>query len=286
MWAQVYRLAAQRIISKVAIKLQSGLRVCTKPTLLEVIKYMSGSPWFLSQPHPAQLTTTNRLFCLPYAGGGASIYRQWSRYLSPQIEVCPIQLPGRENRFRERPYTRIEPLIKDLLHELQPYLNQPYQIFGHSMGALITFTLARELRRQALPLPTRLFLSARPAPQLPRERKIMHTQPHDEFINSLKELGGTPDEVLKNKELMDLLIPVLRADFEIVETFTYHEEPPLAIPITVFGGSQDNEIPEEKLAAWQKQTGNPLRLKIFPGDHFFLHPQQKLVLQTIAQYYA
>jgi Predicted thioesterase involved in non-ribosomal peptide biosynthesis len=244
---------------------------------------MSGSPWFLSQPHPAHLATKSRLFCLPYAGGGASIYRQWSRYLSPQIEVCPIQLPGRENRFRERPYTRIEPLVKDLIYELRPYLYQPYQIFGHSMGALIAFTLARELRRQALPLPTQLFLSARPAPQLPSERAIMHTQPHDEFINSIKKLGGTPNEVLQNKELMDLLIPTLRADFAIVETFTYQDEPPLAIPITIFGGSDDDEIPAAKLAAWEAQTSSAFRLKIFPGDHFFLHIQQKFLLQAIAQ---
>ena len=247
---------------------------------------MAASPWILAPTKQASLHTKNRLFCLPYAGGGASIYRTWAHYLPPEVEVCPIQLPGREGRFSEQPYKRIEPLIQDLIPVLLPYLDRPFQIFGHSMGALITLQLVRELRRQGLQQPTQLFASARPAPQLPRRRKLLYTQPDDEFKDTLKTLGGTPEAVLQNAELMELFLPLIRADFELVETFSYQEEAPLAIPIASFGSNDDPDVNAEEVSAWKTQTSRTFSSKMFPGGHFYLHSHQELLLATIKQYYS
>lgn len=242
---------------------------------------MLATPWILGQP--AQ--TRYRLFCLPYAGGGASIYRSWSRYLPGQVEVCPIQLPGHENRFGERPFTQLSALLQELVPAITPYLDVPFQIFGHSMGALTSFELTRALRRQGLPQPTQLFVSGHRAPNLPRTRQTLHQLPDSEFLDRIKKMGGTPEAVLQNRELMDLFQPMLRADFELVETYHYHEEPPLSIPIATFGGLADSDVSREELTAWQGQTDHAFTMKMYPGGHFYLHTQQQELLQQIASYY-
>jgi medium-chain acyl-[acyl-carrier-protein] hydrolase len=213
------------------------------------------------------------------------MYRLWSQHLPPQVEVCPIQLPGRENRIKEQPFTQIAPLLRALIPALRPYLDVPFQIFGHSMGTLLSFELVRELRRQGLPQPTHLFVSGCRAPQVLRTKEATYSLPNDEFLDSIKAMGGTPEAVLQNQELMELLLPVLRADFEIVETYEYHSEPPLSIPIAVFGGREDREVPQRELEPWQQQTTRAYTLNMFPGGHFYLHPHQKELLQTIATYY-
>ncbi|GCE20002.1 thioesterase II family protein [Dictyobacter kobayashii] len=243
---------------------------------------MLHSSWIVSkQAHPK-----NRLFCFPYAGGGASIYRLWSQTLPPEVvEVCPIYLPGRETRIREEPFYSLDALIPPLVQALNPYLHEPFQIFGHSMGALIGFELTRQLRRQQLPTPTHLFVSGHRAPQIPRPGSQTWQKPDPEFIESLKTLGGTPDAVLQNAELMQLLLPTLRADFALNETYQYQPEPPLKILMTVFGGSEDKEVDPTKLQEWQKQTHYPITKKIFPGGHFYLHTHQPLLTQAIASHY-
>lgn len=213
------------------------------------------------------------------------MYRLWSQQLPPQVEVCPIQLPGRENRIKEQPFTQIAPLLRALIPALRPYLDVPFQIFGHSMGTLLSFELVRELRRQGLPQPTHLFVSGCRAPQVPRTKEKTYALPNDEFLDSIKAMGGTPEAVLQNQELMELLLPVLRADFEIVETYEYHSEPPLSMPIAVFGGREDKEVPQRELEPWQQQTIRAYTLNMFSGGHFYLHPHQKELLQTIAAYY-
>ena len=213
------------------------------------------------------------------------MYRLWSQQLPPQVEVCPIQLPGRENRIKEQPFTQIAPLLRALIPALRPYLDVPFQIFGHSMGTLLSFELVRELRRQGLPQPTHLFVSGCRAPQVPRTKEKTYALPNDEFLDSIKAMGGTPEAVLQNQELMELLLPVLRADFEIVETYEYHSEPPLSMPIVVFGGHEDKEVPQRELEPWQQQTTRTYTLNMFPGGHFYLHPHQKELLKTITTYY-
>lgn len=224
-----------------------------------------------------------RMFCFPYAGGGASAYRGWGASLPQEIEVCPVQLPGREGRLREPPFTRSEEMIAAVAEALTPWLDLPFVFFGHSMGGMIGFELARVLRRQGKTLPLHLFVSGRRAPQLPARDEPIHDLPEPEFIERLRELNGTPEEVLQHAELMKLLIPLLRADFAVNETYEYVEEPPLDIGISAFGGLGDIDVSRDDVEAWGLQTRGRFRMRMMPGDHFFLHPQKDLILESVAR---
>ncbi len=224
-----------------------------------------------------------RLFCFPYAGGGASIYRTWSGKLPLQVEVCAIQLPGRENRFREPAFSQLEPLIEKLAQELQPFLTLPFAFFGYSLGALISFELTRYLRRNATLAPKHLFVAAHRAPQLTRRTETIHDLHGVAFIQALHRLGGTPEAVLQNQELMEMMSPMLRADFQIYEDYDYKNVSPLACPITAFGGELDRTVSEAELAAWKEQTSNTFQLRMLLGGHFFLQSSQDILIQSVAQ---
>jgi medium-chain acyl-[acyl-carrier-protein] hydrolase len=224
-----------------------------------------------------------RLFCFPYAGGGASAYRGWAPALPPDVEVCPVQLPGRESRLREPPFDRPEPLVLALADALQPHLGLPFAFFGHSMGAMLSFELARELRRRGRPLPLHLFVSGRRAPQVPAREEDIHDLPEPEFVAKLRELNGTPEEVLQHAELMRLLIPVLRADFALNETYVFRPEEPLDLGISAFGGLGDAEVNREDVEGWREHVRGSFRLRMLPGDHFFLHSARDLVTESVAR---
>ncbi len=224
-----------------------------------------------------------RLFCFPYAGGSASLFANWSSLLPAWIEICPIQLPGRENRINETPLQRLSVLVDNLVEALRPVIDLPFAFFGHSMGALISFELTRRLRQQTLPLPSQLFLSGCGAPQLPDPEPPIYSLPGEEFIAAVKRLNGTPEGVWQHEELVRILLPYLRADFEILETYTYQPDAPLPSPLTVYGGQQDRKIQPEQLAAWSEQTTKACVVRIFPGDHFFLHSSRTQLLATLSQ---
>jgi medium-chain acyl-[acyl-carrier-protein] hydrolase len=224
------------------------------------------------------------MFCFPYAGGGASAYRTWAASLPNDIEVCPVQLPGRESRLREKPFERPEPLIQELTDALEPHFaGLPFVFFGHSMGAMIGFELSRELRRRGKTLPLHLFVSGRRAAQLPPRDEPIHELPEPEFIAKLRELNGTPEEVLQHAELMKLLIPVLRADFAVNETYHYTQEEPFDFGISAFGGLGDKEVLRDDLALWKDQTRGRFRLRMLPGDHFFLHGTKDMITEAVAR---
>lgn len=225
-----------------------------------------------------------RMFCFPYAGGGASAYRGWAGSLPGDVEVCPVQLPGRESRLREAPFETPGPLIQAIADALQPYLRDlPFVFFGHSMGAMISFELARELRRRGQTPPLHLFVSGRRAPQVPDTEEPIHALPEPQFIERLRELNGTPEEVLQHAELMKLLIPVLRADFSVNETYAYTEEEPLDMGISCFGGLGDKEVSRDDCAVWKEQTRGRFRLRMLPGDHFFVHSAKDMILESVAR---
>ncbi len=230
-----------------------------------------------------------RLFCFPYAGGGASIFRTWSEHLPPDIEVCPVQLPGRENRLLEIPFSTMPFLIDALGPALLPYLDMPYAFFGHSMGSLISFEVARYLRRiEYSHLPVSLFVSGHCAPQLPDADPPTYNLPEPAFVEALRSLKGTPEEILQNAEFLQLLLPLLRADFALCETYHYIHGTPLPIPISAFGGLQDPTVPHDGISAWHVQTSQPkktnnFRLRFFEGEHFFLHKQQVALLQALSE---
>jgi medium-chain acyl-[acyl-carrier-protein] hydrolase len=223
-----------------------------------------------------------RLFCFSHAGGSALAYRAWAEKFPPSIEVISIQLPGREDRIHEPLFTQMEPLVRAVAQELLPSLTKPFACFGHSMGAVIAFELARYLRRIGEPAPTLLFVSGHPAPQIPNTQSITYNIPEPEFLEELKRLNGTPKEAFDYPELIQLMIPLLRADFEICQTYAYTEEAPLDCPISAFGGYEDQYVSRESLEAWKTQTTSSFIARMLPGDHFFLHTSKIYLLQKIA----
>lgn len=224
-----------------------------------------------------------RLFCFPYAGGAASAFCTWSDDLPRGVEVCPIQLPGRESRLGEPPFTRLAPLVQALAPAIRPYLDKPFAFFGHSMGATISFELARQLRQQDDPGPVHLFVSGSRAPQIPDPDPPIHHLPEAEFVEELRRFNGTPELVLQNAELMQLFLPLLRADLALHEAYTYTADEPLDCPISAFGGLEDEEVSRDELAAWRDQTRGAFTLRIFPGDHFFLRSARALLLWAVSQ---
>ena len=247
------------------------------------------NPWLAyRKPRP---TARLRLFCLPYAGGAASIYRTWPQELPETIDVCPVQIPGREQRLREPAHTRTEPLVEALAEAIEPLLDEmPFVFFGHSMGAMLGFELAHQLRSTVGKTPVHLLASARRAPHLPPEEKCYHKLPEDELKERLLEIEGTPREVLEHEELMALMLPLIRADFELNETYRATDRPPLDLPIDTFGGLTDPEVEKEDLEAWAELTRGAFRLRMFPGGHFFLHAEkasfQAAMVRTLAPYLA
>jgi medium-chain acyl-[acyl-carrier-protein] hydrolase len=222
-----------------------------------------------------------RLFCFPFAGGGASLYRNWASVLPPNIAVCPLQLPGREERMREPPFTQVEPLCQAVLTAIDPLLDRPVALFGHSMGAIIAYELARALQRHGRS-PLHLFVSGQRAPHLPLGRPVSYNLPLEAFRHRLRELNGTPEAVLQNPEMMDLLLPLLRADFELSETYRREAHAPLTCPVTAFGGIEDVEISRPDIQAWRAATVGDFRVRLFPGDHFFLQAAARDVMREIA----
>jgi medium-chain acyl-[acyl-carrier-protein] hydrolase len=222
-----------------------------------------------------------RLFCFPHAGGGASLFHTWSEGLSQEIEVCPLQLPGREERLSDRPFSTMSSLLEALTPLLLPYLDMPYAFFGHSMGAIISFELAHYFSRIHSLEPVHLFVSGRRAPQIPNPDPPTHNLPEPEFIEELRRLKGTPEEVLQNEELLHVLLPLLRADFTLCETYSSTHENPLTCPLSVFGGLQDPDVSREDIRAWREQTRGPFKMRFFRGDHFFLQKEQVSLLHAL-----
>lgn len=222
-----------------------------------------------------------RLFCFPYAGGGASTYLNWVDALPSGFELCAVQLPGRGVRLSEPSYDRLEDLVERLVDVLAPYLTVPFAFFGHSMGGLVSFELARSLRRQGLKQPAGLFVSGRRAPGRPDREPPLHHLPDDDFVAEVRRLNGTPEELLGNPELMKLVMPGLRADFAICETHVHSPEAPLGCPIHVFGGESDRNVDRADLMAWREQTDAACTVRVFDGDHFFIRTAQREVLDTV-----
>lgn len=221
------------------------------------------------------------LFCFPYAGGSANVFRHWRSSLPSEVSVCLVHVPGRGKRVNERPFTRLNCLVEAIADQICGELRYPFAFYGHSMGAMISFELARELRRRYGIEPTRLFLSGRPAPHLVRSGPMAFNLPHDDFIAILRELNGTPRELLDDPEFAELFLPALRADFEIVDTYEYRPEPRLSCPITVYGGLQDEVAPVAELLQWKELTLAAFRVRWFPGDHFFIHSADKSFLEAL-----
>ena len=233
-----------------------------------------------SKPRPQARA---RLFCFPHAGAGASAYRLWPNGLPADLEVCAIQLPGRESRLREASLDSIPELVHALIPALEPHLDLPFAFFGHSLGAVIASEVARTLEQRGGPLPAHLVVSARRPPHLPDPRPPLHRLSDEHFATEInRRYGGIPEELLQYPDVMAVLLPSLRADITALETHVPSPRAPMRIPISAFGGAHDGLTPREHLEAWRSETVADFRIRSFAGDHFYLKPQLAEVLADLA----
>jgi medium-chain acyl-[acyl-carrier-protein] hydrolase len=227
------------------------------------------------------------LFCLPYAGGGSLAFRGWQS-AAADVAICPIQLPGREHRYDHPPYRSLVQLIPDLAVVLQATLQQhpiPYALFGYSMGGLIAFELTRQLRSQGGRSPQALVVAAANPPHWQRASPCLHDLPDSKLAIELQKFNGTPAAVLQNSEFMALLLPLLRADFQLLETYQYQEQDPLPLPMLALGGEYDSTVTPAALAQWRQHAAQ-FEAQLFPGHHFFINTHQRDMLQSTLNFLA
>lgn len=223
-----------------------------------------------------------RLFLFPYAGSGPSAFGKWFSEFDMHLEARIAHYPGRGSRYKEPPIKQMDILVRGLSQAIQPFLDKPFVLFGHSFGGLVAFELARELRRQNLPQPRILFISACNAPQTSDSHLPIHDLPDPEFLEKLKELNGLPTEAANNSELLELVLPILRADFEAFENYQYiPNELSLNFPIHAFGGHDDSRVNQEHLAGWAIHTNAEFKSRFYPGNHFFINTAQEMVIKSI-----
>jgi medium-chain acyl-[acyl-carrier-protein] hydrolase len=222
-----------------------------------------------------------RLFCFPYAGGSSWIFHSWADAFPREIAVHPVELPGHGKRFSEPLVTRMNEMVDKLVVDLQPLLDRPCAFFGHSMGAKIGFELALRLERHGLVSPKHVFVSAATPHRRRSDAPPIHSLPTRRFLDELRSLNGTPPEVFEDAELLNFVIPVLRADFALDYAAEKVSPSPIGCPISAFVGSEDPQAKSEHALEWQFYTTSDFRVHMVPGGHFYLHAQRQELLQVI-----
>ncbi|WP_281322339.1 thioesterase II family protein [Flavobacterium aestivum] len=223
------------------------------------------------------------LVCLHFAGGNKYSYYPFEEHIDKNISLITLELPGRGKRFHEPLLTDVNDIVDDLFEQLKENVSKPYAIFGHSMGAMLTYLLAHKIEKSGFESPVHLFVSGCKAPKINRKPPFYHDMPKEEFINKIRGMGGCPEEILGNDELMALFEPSLRADFKAIETYTYIEQNPLKIPVTVFIGNKD-KVTWEEAKAWEEESVHAIDIKEFEGNHFFIF-QHKKEITALFKYY-
>lgn len=241
---------------------------------------MESSRWLIRTPGPARRL---RLYCFPYAGGSAAAYADWQAGLPADIEVCAVQPPGRGARFIETPVDSLAQMLEALTPAFLASADRPFAFFGHSLGALVAFEFTRHLARLRLPQPVHLFVSGCQAPQWRDPARGLHLLGDEALIEVLRDYNGTPPEVLADRELLALLLPMIRADFSLAETYRYQPGARLAVPVTALAGRGEAYRLPEQVLGWQDETSAAFSSHWFDGDHFFLNPRRDAVLATIAR---
>ncbi|MFF7636234.1 thioesterase II family protein [Kitasatospora sp. NPDC008050] len=225
-----------------------------------------------------------RLFCFPYAGSGASVFREWGAGLPEGVEALAVQLPGREDRFFDQPIADLDELLDALVPALLPYLDRPFAFFGHSMGAIVSWELARRLQREQGLEPVRVVVSGCRALPFHESRPPGELDLSDEeLLDELRRLNGTPEELLQNPDFVTYILPTFRADLSLFAGYTYRPGELLSCPVSAFGGSADPRVSEEQLKGWAELTTGRTEVEVFPGGHFFLNAERENVLRSISR---
>jgi medium-chain acyl-[acyl-carrier-protein] hydrolase len=222
-----------------------------------------------------------RMFCVPYAGGGASVYYPWREAVPPRFELCPIQLPGREARADEACIDDFFQMVEVLAPIVGRHLELPYVIYGHSMGAGLAFELARRLARDYGKPPLHLFVGAHRSPNKPYSYPTVQSVSGDQVLKILMRFNGMPRAILENQELLDMFLPILRSDLSVCETYAYEGQLQLDCPITLFTGASDGNVPPHEIAGWEAQTTAHFTHHIIDGDHFFLKSHKEVLLEKM-----
>jgi medium-chain acyl-[acyl-carrier-protein] hydrolase len=237
-------------------------------------------PWFVKLNPTVEAPV--RLLCFPSSGGGSNMYRQWGGKLD-NVEIFSAQLPGRERRLREQPLDNIHVLVRELLPAAASLSNKPIILFGHSMGALVAYELACAMEKRNGNFPGTLLVSAFRTPERINRNKKLHPLEYQDFIDELKNYGGTPDEIINHRETMELLVPAIRADFKIHETYVFQGEHKLSMPIISFSGDRDAVVPGSHMIGWNNHTHREHSHHIIEGGHFFIHDNQTKFLAIIQE---
>jgi medium-chain acyl-[acyl-carrier-protein] hydrolase len=242
------------------------------------VKLHSRSRWLIR--HRPRAEAKIRLFCFPYAGGSAAVFRGWSEQLGSSVEVWSIEYPGRGTRRSEKPFNQLSPLVDALLPELRMELTAPFAFFGHSMGSLVALEILERLAMEDGPEAMCFFPSACRPPWCEARRPPTFDLPDPEFIDEVLALGGTPQDLLVDKSLMELFLPFLRADFRAAQTYSHEMKVKLRCPILVYGGLDDPEVSREDLCRWQ-DVCETSSVRMFPGDHFYLHSATESFMRVL-----
>lgn len=224
-----------------------------------------------------------RLFCFHHAGGSASTFAAWPNLLGNSIEMCAVQTPGRENLFTQPRHRNVNTLLTELLPRLKPWLDRPFAFFGHSLGGLVAFAAAHRIIEEARPPCELLMLSACLPPNAPRAGPGRAEAPEPELLDSMRKLGSASSSALENAELRALLLPVLRDDLAMAESFTCRHWSRLHLAIAAFGGVDDESVPPEKLELWRDYSGDGFTLRTFPGGHFYVEESRAALVRTIRE---
>ncbi len=246
---------------------------------LNMATEVNSDRWFLCpEPNPK---AKMRIFCLHYAGGGASMYHSWKKAFSDDVELWAIQLPGRESRYSEPRIQSLSDLVKMIVDVLQPLVDKPFAIFGYSMGALLAFEITRELRSRGEPQPVHLFLASATAPHLPKVYPPLAQLPEDELIDQVRYYFQPPEEIWQNAELLELILPILRDDLSVIESHQHVEQKRLDCSIDVYIGLNDRSAPVNDAQAWSEYSNTTFQLTGFQGGHFFWETESTKLMEKV-----
>jgi medium-chain acyl-[acyl-carrier-protein] hydrolase len=243
------------------------------------VRFAAESPWIRRAIRRAPRV---RLFCFPYAGMGASLFSGWPALLPESVEVVAVQLPGREDRSRHPMPGTLADLVRACALSVLPFATEPFAVYGHCAGALLGYEVACELRVRHGVAPERLLVAAHEAPHLPRRSAPLHPLPDDAFLNEIRRLGGAPEAILRRSDLLEVLLPTLRADFRFFESYVYQDRPPLDCPITVVRGEADTVVAADACDEWSRHTTAEYTRMSVPGGHYFVNEFDATIADRIA----